>query len=337
MKEIKDPHDRFFKDSFSEKEAAIDFLRYYIPSQVSSILNLAAIELVKHTFVDKEFESYYSDLLYKVGLKEGSHIYVYVLFEHKSHADGMISFQLLRYMVKTWEYMLKQGQKLMSIFPLVIYHGKEKWDVGLNFQDLIKPHEALKEYIVNYQYSLCDLSYYGDNELKGAALLQAILLTMKHIFNDELKDRLPDIFKLLEELLTKERGLDFIESILRYLMSGTDRITEQELADVAETVFPQGGTLMSTIAQKWLDQGVEIGRKEGWQEGEKIGWEKGIWQGLLDGIELGIELKFGTEGVRELPAIKKIDDLDILHAILEGLKTAKSLADLRRIYCGSRD
>ncbi len=69
---------------------------------------------------------------------------------------------------------------------------------------------------------------------------------------------------------------------------------------------------------------------------ERIGFNRGIQQGirqgLLAGIELGLELKFGTDGVRLLPEIYKIEDVDVLRAVHEGLKTASTLEELRRIY-----
>lgn len=36
----------------------------------------------------------------------------------------------------------------------------------------------------------------------------------------------------------------------------------------------------------------------------------GIRQGLLEGIELGLELKFGSEGLGVLPKISRIQDVE---------------------------
>ena len=59
----------------------------------------------------------------------------------------------------------------------------------------------------------------------------------------------------------------------------------------------------------------------------------GIRQGLLEGIELGLELKFGSEGLAILPEISgKIADVEQLRAILFGLKTVNTLKELRQIY-----
>ena len=59
---------------------------------------------------------------------------------------------------------------------------------------------------------------------------------------------------------------------------------------------------------------------------------KGLQQGLLSAIELGLELKFGAEGLELMPEISQIQDVDILRAIREGLRTINNLDELRQIY-----
>lgn len=58
----------------------------------------------------------------------------------------------------------------------------------------------------------------------------------------------------------------------------------------------------------------------------------GIRQGLLKGIFLGLELKFGNSGNSLKPEISQITDVNLLEAILEGLKTANTMEELRQIY-----
>ncbi len=53
---------------------------------------------------------------------------------------------------------------------------------------------------------------------------------------------------------------------------------------------------------------------------------------LLSGIELGLELKFGAEGLQLMPEISQITDLDVLRTIREGLRTMNSLEEIRQIY-----
>jgi hypothetical protein len=58
----------------------------------------------------------------------------------------------------------------------------------------------------------------------------------------------------------------------------------------------------------------------------------GIRTGLLEGIELGLELKFGSEGLTLLPEISTIYDIEQLRAIKSGIKTVNNLEELQQIY-----
>jgi hypothetical protein len=58
----------------------------------------------------------------------------------------------------------------------------------------------------------------------------------------------------------------------------------------------------------------------------------GRQEGLLEGIALGLKLKFGAAGLALLPEIRAIQDVAVLEAILKGLETAAELEALRRIY-----
>ena len=59
---------------------------------------------------------------------------------------------------------------------------------------------------------------------------------------------------------------------------------------------------------------------------------RALAQGLLAGIRVGLERKFGNAGLQLLPAISDITDAQVLEAILDGLWTVDSLEELQRIY-----
>jgi hypothetical protein len=58
----------------------------------------------------------------------------------------------------------------------------------------------------------------------------------------------------------------------------------------------------------------------------------GRMEGLLKGIEVSLRLKFGPAGNQLVPEIKEINDVAVLEAILDGIETAGSPDELRRIW-----
>lgn len=74
------------------------------------------------------------------------------------------------------------------------------------------------------------------------------------------------------------------------------------------------------------------GERKAEKQGLQQGLQKGKQQGLLEGIAVALKLKFGVEGEKEMPKIRKIQDPKILQAINWGIITADTLDELRNIY-----
>jgi len=53
MTEISNPHDRFFKDVLSRREAARDFVLHYLPAEVAKLLDVESLEVSKDSFKEK--------------------------------------------------------------------------------------------------------------------------------------------------------------------------------------------------------------------------------------------------------------------------------------------
>jgi predicted transposase YdaD len=45
VKKVVNPHDKFFKDVFSKKETAVDFLANFLPEDVLQLLDLGTAEI----------------------------------------------------------------------------------------------------------------------------------------------------------------------------------------------------------------------------------------------------------------------------------------------------
>jgi hypothetical protein len=65
---------------------------------------------------------------------------------------------------------------------------------------------------------------------------------------------------------------------------------------------------------------------------ERRGIQKGIELGLIEGIELALELRFGSLGLSLVPEISQINDIEKLRAIKAALKTVQTVEEIRSIY-----
>lgn len=63
---------------------------------------------------------------------------------------------------------------------------------------------------------------------------------------------------------------------------------------------------------------------------------RGLEKGLLRGIEVSLDVKFGAEGLELMPELRQIRDHVLLGKILARIKTAASPDDLRRVWARKR-
>ena len=83
-----------------EKEL-VDFIKKYIALDWMMPLEEKDLELIDKEFITDQFDTYESDLVYKVYTKEGV-VYLFFLLELQSYNDFTMPFRLLVYMTAIW-------------------------------------------------------------------------------------------------------------------------------------------------------------------------------------------------------------------------------------------
>ncbi|WP_417732163.1 Rpn family recombination-promoting nuclease/putative transposase [Rosistilla oblonga] len=279
---IHNPHDRFVRRLLGELDRVRDLVRWQLPAEVLAELDLESIRPAKESFVDIALREGLSDLVFDVKLSRGDDAFVVLLFEHKSTADPQTIFQVLRYIVGINDQRLRSGQPLCCVIPLVFYHGRSPWNVARTMQELVESPEPLRGFVPSFAMPLLDLSQCSDEELRGESVFLAYMALLKYIKRDELPERLPEILELFRKLLPPATALQSFETILRYIATGTDRVSKSELiAVVTQVLQVEGTSIMPTIAEQW--------KQEGRQEGERAGVKKGEQKGELIGRILVME------------------------------------------------
>lgn len=328
---MSNPHDRYFREVFSDPAVAQDLLRNYLPPQIVAALDLQTLELQQDSFVDEELRQHFSDMLYTVQRKGGGVALVYLLFEHKSHAERLTSFQLLRYLVRIWERLLRNGEPLAPIIPLVFYHGVETWNAPRNFAELIDAPQEFAMYVPRFEYALLDLSAVPEDDIKGEVLLRAVLLAFRSVLRPNVGIRLFDIVRLLSKLTPERSALQYIETLLRYLVAAPSDLTVEQIRNVLEIVGKEKQTmLISPAAQQWLDEGRQEGREEGREQGREEGQVQGKRQML---IEL-VTYRFGAPDAALLAALEACSTEQLSAAsrvVLDASSAAEVLDQLTRM------
>ncbi len=227
-------------------------------------MDFRTLEIVKDTHIDKELTEHFSDIVYRIDIDKRSS-YVYALFEHKSYMDQLSLFQLLRNMVKLWERYCRENinvRKLPLIIPIIIYHGRKKWDIGTNIRTLFEMSQEAERYIPDFDAEVFDISHISDEEIQGEVALRMLLLTLKYIFNPGLMDKVGDIFELYNQLVQRKRGSEYLEVLIRYMVSTLDAGNKETLKKKFEETIYTGGNQMPTIAESWKEEGkIEDAKK----------------------------------------------------------------------------
>ena len=58
----------------------------------------------------------------------------------------------------------------------------------------------------------------------------------------------------------------------------------------------------------------------------------GVRRGMRVGIQLGLKLKFGEDGLRLMPEIEEIHEEEKLREVIKALETAATLDEVRRVW-----
>lgn len=127
-----------------------------------------------------------------------------------------------------------------------------------------------------------------------------------------------------EDIINLFQFVDWIMSL--------PQILEQEFwQEVIQLEEERRMPYITSVERIGIQKGIEQGIQQGIEQ-ERQQSRQQFKQILLESIELGLELKFGNEGLSLLPEISLLEDVEQLRAIQTALRTVNNVEELRRIY-----
>lgn len=219
---VQSPHDKLFRQTFSDKRKVEAFLKGALTESIASKLQFESLNQVKDSFIDEQLREHFADVVYTCKFGEEREITLTFLFEHKTWQPAFPHLQLLRYMLNIWEAEEKNRQQLRPILPIVVYHGRKAWDVKpfkRYFERDLYPKE-LERFLPTFEYGLVDLTAASREAIQGdfnLTSLRASFLVMKYMANPNVLELIPFILGELKQLLREKDGDGYYQIILLYL------------------------------------------------------------------------------------------------------------------------
>ena len=314
--DLHQPHDKLFKEGFSDPANAAALLRQHLPAEVSALIQWNQLKLIPGSFLDDDLRHSHSDLLFSAPLAADpeSSACVHLLFEHQSTRDPFIALRLLRYMVRIWEEWIRlygNSKPLPVIVPVVLAQDRRIWNLSTQFSALFGNAASLnflRPFIPDFAFGLIQLAAIPFHAIRGTPDGIFVLRALKA----------EPIGLLLGNAVWDNNLLSHVsrrlfDRFIPYVFDRTDPIDRPRVVRKIQAVRNQAHrTSAMTLAQHLRQEGIQEGFKTGELKGRMEERTHSRRQSVLEALDL----RFGPipDGLRDsLNAIADPERLRALH------------------------
>jgi Putative transposase, YhgA-like len=143
--------------------------------------------------------------------------------------------------------------------------------------NILATSQTLGRYIPDFEPHFVDLSTIPDEAIQGEIATQLFVRVLKYIFTHGLGGQLDQILHMAADVMSQPSGRQMIMALLRYIARSGIEVDREEMAQKFLELLPtEGGVLMKTMAEEWIEEGKLIGLSEGEKKGQKKGQTKTI-------------------------------------------------------------
>ena len=316
------PHDKGYKRIFSIKKNFLDFIKKYIAFDWMMELTEKDLELIDKEFITDQFDTYESDLVYKVNTKKGS-VYLFFLLELQSYNDFTMPFRLLVYITAIWLDYFKNCDKdarrkisfrLPAVIPIVLHNGERSWTASSRFKEMIDKAELFGNYVVDFEYVLVSIKNLDLSKIRQSnTLVDNIFLADKKRTRKEWTENMSELLQRIREMETEDLNewITWFSNVIR-------KLNEEERNLFIEQIRKGDVKRMCSSFERLLMKENEQGEKRGRREGEVNGRAKAV-------IELLEEIGEPSEVLRK--QIMEQKDVKVLSSWLKIAARSESIEE----------
>lgn len=320
------PHDKGYKRIFSVKRNFLDFIKKYVGFGWMSELTEKDLELVDKEYITDQFDTYESDLVYKVNTEGGS-VYLFFLFELQSSNDFTMPFRLLVYMTAIWLDYFKncdknerrrKGYRLPMIMPVVLYNGERNWTAAHRFKEMIGRADMFGKYAVDFEYILVSVNNLDVLRIKESnTLVDNIFLADKKRTKQEWMDGIAELMQRIREM-----DKDDLNEWITWFSNVIRQPDEEGRGEFIKQIREGDERGMCSSFERLLNKEKVEGRAEGRAEGKA----EAVIELLEDIGEPSEQLRSHIMGQTDMEMLKKWHKAAARAGSLEEFERAAGLA-----------
>ena len=320
-KQIDNSHDKGYKRIFSIKKHFLHFIKKYIALEWMMDLKEEDLELIDKEFITDQFDTYESDLVYKVYTKE-SVVYLFFLLELQSYNDFTMPFRLLVYMTAIWLDHFKncdknkrsqKGYRLPAIMPIVLHNSERNWTASCKFSQMISNAELFGKYVVDFEYALVSVNTLTESKISNSNTL------IDNIFLADKKRTRQDWTDGIAELMHRIRAMDTndLNEWITWFSNVIRKLNEDERGELITQLKEGDEKDMCSSFERLLNKE----KAEGWKDGRAEGKAEAVIELLEDLGELSDSLR---------NCIMEQMDLELQKKWLKAAAKAKSIEEFEQ-------
>jgi len=270
-------HDRHYRQLFRDPALIRALIEHILPPAWSRLVDPLTLEAIPTDHVGSRMHARNGDFLWRVRRVDGQDtLYLLILMEHQSRPDRLMPVRFLGYTGLAFETLarlklIRPGQPLPVVLPIVLYSGLKRWNAPLGVGDLqdAVPQE-LQAYQPRMRYVLLDEGALIEQDRVGADNLAGVLFHLEH------NQGLEHAARLLQTVYRLTQGPEFEE--LRRAFGSWARHVLLPRAWPKHAPLPATDDLKEIITMTTVHHSRDWTlkyRQEGWQEGKQEGREEG--------------------------------------------------------------
>ena len=198
-------------------------------------------------------------------------MYIYLLIEFQSDVDETMPVRIMSYVSLLYLYLLgnkkleyRKEKKLPVVLPIVLYNGKDTWNVPKNIQDMFKEtNEELQKFIPKISYYFIDEVHPEANEKDSVldGLANSVVASMKlqrTASSEKFYEFLNELKEIIKNPDERNKFASFMAFMRRFLSAVFDNPAYEKALTLEEII-----RMTKTFRDYDRENDLEEGRKEG--------------------------------------------------------------------------